>query len=263
MFPFVRILGCKIPSYLIMAMSGIIISTIISILLTNTKRYKQLSKMSILKAIIYVFVGAVFGAKAFQIVGIIYQNLTNNRTILYHLISQCMRGVGVFYGGLTGGGGALILYSKLYKISFNLLTDVLIPGVLIFNIFGRIGCFLAGCCYGKEANWGLIFSDESLAPAGVRLVPVQLFEAALNLVILLVIGAIGFKTTIYGANLPIYLMCYSVGRFVIEFFRGDENRGVYFFSISQWMMFIVLPLGIFLLFSRMKESRRNTLFADV
>lgn len=86
----------------------------------------------------------------------------------------------VVYGGIIAGVLAAWIYCKVKKLVFLEYFDLIMPEVALAQGFGRIGCFLAGCCYGREttAAWGITFPADSMAPSGIKLIPTQLLSAA-------------------------------------------------------------------------------------
>ena len=157
----------------------------------------------------------------------------------------------VFYGGVIGGLIALVIFSRRSRIPLIVLTDAFAPALLIGHAFGRLGCFSAGCCYGKiSGRWpGVIFtSPDTLAPRFVALIPTQLYEAAA--VTLLFFGAmIYLRTRPPAGRMTIYyLLTYSVERFLMEFLRGDD-RGAPIFGLSPSQMVSLIcffvALGLF------------------
>ncbi|MCR5235004.1 MAG: prolipoprotein diacylglyceryl transferase [Lachnospiraceae bacterium] len=133
----------------------------------------------------------------------------------------------VVYGGIIVGILSVFIYCKIKKISFLSYMDMMSMAVVITQGFGRIGCFMAGCCYGRHTDswFGVVFPEGCLAPAGVRLVPTQLLSAAFDLAVGVFLIAITRRVKYRGAVSGYYLMLYGVGRFIIEFFRGDAERG--------------------------------------
>lgn len=164
-----------------------------------------------------------------------------------------------FYGGLLGASITLLLILRLtkqrtqYTIKdwFSILT---IP-FIAFHVFGRIGCFLGGCCYGKvtDSFVGIHFPDipeHGIYHGGMKCYPTQLFEAAALLVILAVVIKVKKK-------FQTYLLLYAVARFLIEFYRGDD-RGYIFEQISPAQtisIVIVLSLLVIRFGSYLKSSR--------
>ena len=132
---------------------------------------------------------------------------------------------------------------------------VLLPLVPLVHGFGRVGCFLTGCCYGVPSRFGIAFSHSPIAPNGVRLLPVQLIEAACE-------GVLFFALTRPGAQrrggrwmLGVYLASYGVLRFILEFFRGDDYRGFLgALSLSQVISIATLLLAAALLIPKRTQK---------
>jgi phosphatidylglycerol:prolipoprotein diacylglycerol transferase len=155
----------------------------------------------------------------------------------------------VVYGGIIGGAAAILIYCRIKKISFLRYFDLLIPSVALAQGIGRIGCFLAGCCYGRETDCalGVTFTQSQFAPNGVRLLPTQLIMSAGDLLIAAILLLYAKKDRKKGRVGGLYLILYSAGRFAIEFLRGDDLRGfVGPFSTSQFVSVLTLLLGILL-----------------
>ena len=127
----------------------------------------------------------------------------------------------------------------------------MLPSVALALGFGRIGCFLAGCCYGKETNsaFHIIFHDSAYAPNNVPLIPTQLISSGLDFLNCIFLMWFAGKKKGDGQVAGLYLVCYSVGRFVLEFFRGDLERGnVGSLSTSQFIAIFTAIAGVVLFF---------------
>lgn len=136
----------------------------------------------------------------------------------------------VFYGGLLLGSLAVIYYIKKHPV-INLwkLADIVAPALALGHVFGRLGCFFAGCCYGHETSlpWGVTFRNtESLAPLHVCLHPTQLYEALGNLVIFIFLDWYNRYKHGAGKTFWVYLFFYGMLRFHMEFLRGDDRGGM-------------------------------------
>ncbi len=168
----------------------------------------------------------------------------------------------VFYGGLLGGLLAGGLAVKRMKLPADIVTDCVAPFIALMHGFMRVGCFFAGCCYGVEWEHGVTFHDSIVESAnGVPRVPVQLFEAGFEF---LLAGALwwlllrSMKTGKHqGTLLALYLLIYPVGRFILEFWRGDEYRGhILGLSTSQFISMIVFVCAaVFLVRRKLKENK--------
>lgn len=129
-------------------------------------------------------------------------------------------------GGFVGGGLAVLLYLRLTGTPVLAVLDVLSPAGAVAQALTRVGCFLAGCCYGRRAPafLGVVYTDPaSLGPRGVPLYPAQLFESALLLVLAgALYAALRRRDVEVGSVFAAYLASYGVVRFTVQFFRGDD-----------------------------------------
>lgn len=162
----------------------------------------------------------------------------------------------VVYGGLLGGILGGYLYCKWKKLNFLSYFDLALPSVALAQAFGRIGCFLAGCCYGRPTDgpFGIAFTDSAYAPNGIPLIPTQLISSGLDFLHFFVLIWIAKRKKAEGWVGGFYLIFYSVGRFFLEFLRGDMERGqVGGLSTSQFIAIFTLAagIGIVLLSARM------------
>lgn len=163
----------------------------------------------------------------------------------------------VVYGGIISGILAILIYCRIKKIDFFTYLDLILPSVALAQGFGRIGCFLAGCCYGVETKsaFSITFHHSAYAPNNVPLFPSQLVSSGLNFVHFIVLCLIAGKAKKKGTVTSCYLIFYSIGRFIIEFFRGDLLRGsVGRLSTSQFISIFVLAAGILMLFFCNKKT---------
>ena len=156
----------------------------------------------------------------------------------------------VVYGGIISGVITIFAYCKLKKLSFLSYLDALVPGVAINQGFGRLGCFLAGCCYGKEtsSHISVVFPENSLAPAGIHLIPTQLYSAVFDLLLAAFMIACCYRVKRRGDISVIYFGGYAIGRFIIEFFRDDPRGAVGALSTSQFISILMLAFSIILHF---------------
>ena len=155
----------------------------------------------------------------------------------------------VVYGGIMGGVLAGIIYCRIKKLAFFKYFDLAAPSIALAQGFGRIGCFLAGCCYGRETDawFGVTFPEGSMAPAGVKLIPTQLLSSAGDFIIVIVLLLFNKKSKHDGDVGALYMLLYGVGRFVIEIFRSDDRGVIGVLSTSQAIS-IVIVIGAVLLF---------------
>ena len=140
------------------------------------------------------------------------------------------------------------------------MADLFCPSIALGLVFGRIGCFFAGCCYGKETAlpWGVIFRNpDSLARLNVPLHPAQLYDAANGLTIFFFLIWMDRRKAFDGQIFWLFLFLYSAGRFFVEMVRGDP-RGFLFqglLSTSQGIGISLALLSLFMLSYLRKETR--------
>jgi phosphatidylglycerol:prolipoprotein diacylglycerol transferase len=164
----------------------------------------------------------------------------------------------VFYGGIAGGFLSGWWFIRRHKLPFWELADIIAPTIPLAHVLGRLGCFFAGCCYGREdARLGLIF--PALAD-GIPHLPTQLYEAGFNL---LLFGFLWWRRKAQrpaGRLFWMYVMLYAAWRFAIEFLRGDEIRGAFFLPwlhTSQLVAAVAIILAAFFWIYLGKRARRT------
>ncbi len=240
------------------------VATMVGVLLAvlffkiREKRCKEYSA-DIELSFLYGMIGAVVGAKLLYVITI-FPNFVRDIPMLFSdpglFINNYLLGGFVFYGGFYGCILGVFIYCKCAKVAFDVIAQVLLPVFPLIHGFGRIGCFCMGCCYGKEAGncpIGVIFEHSDIAPNGVPLLPVQLFEATMEFVLFIFLVILSYKGCSGYKMLGIYSSIYAIGRFLLEFLRGDEYRGFFMeFSTSQIISIITLFFAI-LIFIRQEE----------
>lgn len=142
----------------------------------------------------------------------------------------------VFYGSFLFAVPSMLWYFRKQKLPVMQMLDIMAITTCLVHMFGRIGCFLAGCCYGKvtDSFFGVVFTDPACEaePKGVAIHPTQLYEAGYILLVMLFLLFMRDRKKFQGQLFLSYLALYAVGRFVLEYFRGDEVRG---FLIEGWI----------------------------
>lgn len=156
----------------------------------------------------------------------------------------------VVYGGIIGGILAAAIYCRMKKESFWDYFDIVLPAVAVAQGFGRIGCFLAGCCYGRETDSciGIAFTNSSFAPNHVKLIPTQLISSAGMFLIAAILLVFLKRAKRPGQTGALYLILYSIGRFGVEFLRNDYRGEIGPLSTSQFISILVLAAGLWLFF---------------
>jgi len=165
---------------------------------------------------------------------------------------------GTFYGGLLGAILTIVLYTRFQHLPLLPVLDIAAAALPLSHAIGRLGCFAAGCCFGKPTSlpWGVTFTDEAAArlsgtPLHTALHPTQLYEAAAEFINFLLLAwlASGGRRRIPGQIIGAYFMLYGVERGIIEFFRGDPGRTMMFHdtvSLMQIVSVALIIIGAFL-----------------
>lgn len=251
MFPIVfRIGDFFLPAY------GLLITIAFLTALWMAARLGQragLNRETVLNLGIYVALAGIAGAKLLLVV-LDLGYYTSNPRELFSLTT--LRAGGVFYGGLVLALGVAFLYMRRKKLPGLVTADVFAPAIALGHAIGRIGCFAAGCCWGKECSlpWAVTFTNrESNRLVGVPLDrplhPTQLYEAAAEAVIFAILYRRFHRAHRPGAIIGLYLVLYSAARFLVEFFRAHDefNRTLGPFVVEQWIALALMASGVWLL----------------
>lgn len=246
--------GFEIPSYGVFAALGIVGATALSLVAARSLR---ISADFVLDAIFWCIVAGFAGARFTYLV------IEWRHTLRDPVGSIFSGGGGVYLGGAIAGAVALFLCARRHKIQFAQAADLFAPALAIGHGFGRLGCYLASCCYGavtQHRHYGVSF-PKTLSTTGeingswpfldhlsrglvtgsdthsLPVHPVQLYEAAANLLLAMLLSVLLWRGPQgKGAVALTYLAGYSVMRFCVEFLRGDAERGVWAgLSFSQWI----------------------------
>lgn len=213
----------------------------------------KLSHERIFPMAMWAILGGAIGAKLLYYITQIKEILANPALLL-----KLADGF-VLYGAILGGIVAVLLYCRKAKLNSLQYFDVVIPSVALAQGFGRLGCFLAGCCYGVEAHGPLsiVFHESDFAPNGIPLIPTQLIASGLNFLNFLVLVLLAKRKRADGQIIGLYLLFYSAGRFVLEFYRGDLIRGnVGSLSTSQFISLFMFAAGLAMLLITTFKSRK-------
>ena len=163
----------------------------------------------------------------------------------------------VVYGGIILGVLADIIYCKVKGLVFLEYFDLCAPSISLAQGFGRIGCFLAGCCYGRETQsfLGVVFPANSMAPAGVKVLPTQLFSSAGDFLITAILLLYYKKIKHTGDGGALYMILYGVGRFLMEFLRADDRGNIGMLSTSQMISIVIVAGAVVLLWQNRRRDR--------
>ncbi len=191
---------------------------------------------------IWAVIGGILGGKILYFITILPKILADPSLLYQDLLEGY-----VIYGALIGGFLAVILYCRRHDMKVLAYLDLTLPSVALAQGFGRIGCLLAGCCYGRETEsaFSITFEHSAYAPNGVALIPTQIISSGLDYLhfIILLIFVKKWKKK-DGQVTGLYFMLYSAGRFILEYFRGDLERGsVGVLSTSQFIAIFMFLMG--------------------
>ena len=200
---------------------------------------------------ITLFLSFIFGFVGSRIFDIIFFGKELN---FYNLMS----GSSTFIGGLIFSIFFIIIFTSLVKLKTTLVLELLVPFLIVAHFFGRIGCFLGGCCYGKptESFLGVKYPEDSVPYqidpeiVGMHLHPTQLYESFALLLFFFILKNRSNKFSFY-------LILYGIARFIIEFFRNDP-RGSFltdFLSPSQELSLLFILTGM-LYFNFLGKKKR-------
>jgi len=178
-------------------------------------------------------------------------------------IFKIWRGGLVFSGGIIGVIMAMFRYAERRNLSLWKIGDLWAPAAAVGQAIGRIGCFMAGCCYGKptDLKWGVVFTHpNSLAPINISLHPTQIYSSILGFIIFFILLIIHSKKKFEGQVLLWFLILHSTARLAIERFRGDD-RGMLLnsnMSITQFVtIFILIASVVALMVLKSKGSKQS------
>ncbi|MHB8281034.1 MAG: prolipoprotein diacylglyceryl transferase [Candidatus Humimicrobiaceae bacterium] len=207
----------------------------------------------------FLIIPGIIGARIFHVIF---------TTPLYYLknpleIFAIWHGGLSIHGAVVGGILGAIWFAHRRRISFWGLADTLAPSLILSQGIGRIACLFSGDAYGKPTNlpWAITFSNPlSMAPIGIPLHPTQLYEAIFDLIVFIILLKFRSRIKMNGGLFLLYAGLYSIGRFIIEFFRGDERTyGIFGVSISAAQILSLLIIIIALVYFINKGFGRRKL----
>ena len=247
MFPEAHLWNLIIPMYPLLVASGFLVGTVIAVMLGKMIDF---SENYVFILMCWVEFGVIAGGKLLYLIVNIQKLNQYFETVGF--IGLFTKTGFVFYGGFLGGILAVLLFSKLKKISFTQSLSLVITVTPLIHTFGRIGCFCAGCCYGKEWH-----GDFAVFIHGADRFPVQLLEASANLFLFILLFVLFYRLSkARTIVIPAYLFSYGLIRFITEMFRGDVSRGyVGFLSVSSWISILFVITGIIIFIMTFFQSK--------
>jgi len=259
MYPTINIFGRETGTYALMAVLGFVIAGFFCIL--EGKR-KKIDVNDFIILFLVIALGILLGGHIlyaitnFDEIIYLFQNLekVTSFKMLFNIL-RIIFGGSVFYGGLIGAFIAILIYQRCKKVKLTKEIDIIAVAIPLFHFFGRIGCFLTGCCYGIESTFGFVYHNSLMEAANhVKRLPIQLIEASFNLGLFIFLFYGLRKNKFENKIIYIYLIIYPIGRFIFEFFRGDEIRG-FFLGLSTSQI-ISIFLFVFSLLKLILKKRK-------
>jgi len=200
---------------------------------------------------VYVLISSIIGARFLYVI-------TNLNEYKSHPLEVIFSRYGfVFYGGLILATIVGIWYLKRQKLSIWKIADVIAPSIAIGQAIGRIGCFLNGCCYGKTTTlpWGVRLPGRN--PLDITPIhPTQLYSSVSDLIIFVILSCLWERRKIEGQVFLSYLILYSIARFIIEIYRGDNPDIFLHLTLSQ-IISIFIGLGAITIMVRKSRGNRR------
>jgi len=246
---------------------GVLLGIILS---TYLAKKEGINKDDFSNLLFYTLLIALLGAKLLLVITNLSFYLKRPSELKFLLTSG-----GTFYGGLIGGILFAIFYIKKKKLDYRVIGDITGPSIALGHFFGRLGCFSAGCCYGRFAGESPLavkfpnLHQQTGVPTNTPIYPTQLMEAILNLLNFIILFFIYKKRKFKGQIFLMYIFNYSIIRFIVEYFRGDPDRGYIFgnythpfssLSVPQFISIIgIISVSIFYpIFKRKGEKEKES-----
>jgi phosphatidylglycerol:prolipoprotein diacylglycerol transferase len=253
MYPtLIQINGLAIYTYGLFIAAGFLLGLTIAM---KEARKEGMDPQIILDLGFYLILSAIIGSRLFYV-------LLNLRDYLHDPLGiiRIWHGGLVFYGGFFLAMIICLFYLKRHKLPLWRTCDLFAPSLAAGEFLGRLGCFFAGCCYGKETDlpWGITFTNpQSLARPGVPLHPTQIYASLLALSTLLILLYLRRHKSFEGEITWSYILLYSLSRIVVEHFRGDPREFIInqTISLAQGIALVMVILSIFMLYFLSKRVR--------
>lgn len=242
-------------SYGLMIAVAIILSSCVALYLARGTVYRK----HILDLVVYVIIGGILGARIWEV--LFFQPEYYSKNILEAF--QIWKGGLSIQGGLVGGFLAGLIYTRKHKLSFWEFADILAPAIIFGQAIGRIACFLNGDAFGAPTNsgFGLVYPEGTMAYdtyGSQPLWPAELFEMQWNIIVFAIL--LGLKNVKWpkGFIFLSYNILYSLGRFFLEFLRGDTPQYALDFTAAQWTSVAVIVISLlFIGYSLMNKKWRE------
>jgi phosphatidylglycerol---prolipoprotein diacylglyceryl transferase len=211
---------------------------------TLRARREKISPEKIADVTLWLMVGGIIGARIVYVTTYWREEFAGQP---FPEIFAIWHGGLVYYGGFIGATIAGVIYIRWKKLPFWKTADVLAPSIALGSVFGRVGCLLNGCCYGKPTDvpWAIRFPEDH-PTGGVPVHPTEIYDALLNFALYFFLAWLFRRKKFDGQIFATYLICYAVIRGFVEIFRGDYTNLHYHFGLTpaQWIGVPIFVAGL-------------------
>ncbi len=231
-----------IPMYTVAICIGAILVFIGAVMFAKRERIEF---FSVFVMLIVILVGTIAGANIFAVlIHIISPLAISGVEVSPSSIITTLFSTQVLYGGMYGGILSFYIYLKIKKHDVKYYMWFMTPLFPLFFMFCRAGCFLGGCCYGAACTVPDSFAPLLMGSGGITRVPTQLIELCAQLLLFIIFLHLHRKRIFKNNLLSLYLVCYAVVRFVLEFWRDPKTLGPIFFGLSTSQIVALITIVI-------------------
>jgi len=207
-------------------------------------RREKISGETIADVTLWLMIGAILGARFVYVTTYWKEEFADQPLSEIFMIQH---GGLVYYGGLIGAAIAGIIYIRWKKLPLWKIADIVAPSIALGSMFGRTGCLLNGCCYGRPTGlpWGIRFPADH-PTGGVPVHPTEIYDGLLNLVLYFFLAWMFRRKKFDGQIFATYLLCYAITRSFVEYFRGDYTNLHYHLGLTpaQWIGVPIFVTGL-------------------
>ena len=232
---------------------------------TLRARRENISAERIADVTLWVMAGSVIGARFVYVTTYWKEEFANQP---FREVFMVQHGGLVYYGGFLGATLAGTIFILWKKMPFWKTADVFAPSIALGSVFGRVGCLLNGCCYGRltDLPWAITFTNPqahefSGTPLNVPLHPTEIYDALLNFALYVFLAWLFRRKKFDGQVFATYLLCYAIMRSLVEHFRGDYSDLHYHLGLTpaQWIGVPIFITGLALatILSRRAPTKQN------
>lgn len=225
----------------------------------EVRRTKELPEKVVLDLCFYIVLVSILGSR-------IYYAIVEDQSLITHPLNffKIWEGGLTFHGGFIAASLFSFFYARKHKLNFWKFSDVFLIGLALGHSIGRVGCFFAGCCYGKEVNDFFLALHFPVVDPGhpeILRYPTQIMEALGSFVIFLILLAFRKKKQFDGQVGLLYFILYALLRFSVEFLRGDDARNYIVpevFSYAQGVSVILFVFAVTVWIYKVKKKKSFT-----